>query len=91
MSKEKITFNDRDDLVKKLVVKKSEANHENAVKGLQNALKRLKRGDKHAVKEIIKLRKKMLNAAAEVYMELEEESLFSTVVAEIEVVDSIED
>lgn len=96
MAKEKITFVDRDDLMKKLdaakiVMKKSDVNKEGLVSSLQKALMRVKRGDKHATLEVLKLRKKMLSLSSETYIELNEEQLFSTAVAELEIVEEIDD
>lgn len=87
----KITFTDRDDLLKKLVVKKVDANQEGILSALQKAIKRAKRGDKEATKAVIKLRKNMLRTCAEVYMELEEDDLFTTTVAELNLLEEIED
>lgn len=95
MSKEKIQFVDRDDLIKKLdaeriLVKKSDIHKDNILAGLQDAIKRSKRGDKHAIKEIVKLRKKMLQLSSETYIELEEDQLFSATIAQLEVVEEID-
>lgn len=90
MAQEKIKFTDKDDLIKKLVFKKSDINHEGAVNSLKAALKRVKRGDKEAAKLVVKLRNRMLSASALAYIELEEDELFNVVSAEIEVIDSID-
>jgi hypothetical protein len=87
---EKIQFTDRDDLLKKMVFKKSEVNKDNAVAGLQKALKRVKRGDRDAMKLVLKHRKRMLSAAALVYIEIEEDEQYNAVVAEISVIDQID-
>lgn len=96
MAKEKIKFIDRDDLMKKLdaakiVMKKADVNKEKLVSSLQNALMKVKRGDKHAALKVLELRKKMLSLASETYIELNEEQLFSTAVAELEIVEEIDD
>jgi hypothetical protein len=87
---EKIKFTDKDDLLKKLVFKKSDVNQNNAVSGLQKALKRVKRGDKEAMRIVLKHRKRMLSAAALVYIEVEEDEQYDVVVAELQVIEQIE-
>jgi hypothetical protein len=95
MANQKIKFVDRDDLLKKLeaekiIMKKSDVNKEGSVTALQNALKRYKRGDKQAMTEVIKLRKKMLKMSSETFIEVEEDQLFSAAVAELEIVENID-
>lgn len=95
MSKDLIKFVDRDDLLKKLdpskiLVKKSDINTQGLLENLRNALKRYRRGDKEAMKEVIKLRKKMLKLSSESYIELEEDKLFNTAVAELEILEQID-
>jgi len=92
---QRIKFVDREDLLKKLeaekiIMKKSDVNKEGRVTALQNALKRYKHGDKHAMNEVIKLRKKMLKLSSETYIEVEEDQLFSAAVAELEIVENID-
>ena len=77
MSK-KIEFSDRNDLIDKLVVKKSDLGPESnkVIDGLVKALNRVKRGDKKAMQKILELRKGMLFASSEAYIELNEDELF---------------
>lgn len=87
----KLSFNDREDLISQLVVKKADVPEASKIiTGLTEALKRYKKGDKKAMQEVIRLRKKLLSASAEVYIELEEDNMYNAVVAELNVLEIID-
>lgn len=89
-----IKFKDREDLIVQLnsiVLKKSDPKVKEAFEALKAALKSYKRGDKRAMQEVIKLRKKMLSASCEVYIELEEDKKFDKVATELLILDEIDD
>jgi hypothetical protein len=88
----KITFKDREDLINQIVLKKKDIpNAEKTLTGLAESLKRYKRGDKQAMQTIIKLRKRMLNASADTYIELAEDGLFEAVTAELKILEIIDE
>ena len=87
-----LTFNDREDLLSKIVMKKKDIPNATAIiDNLVAYLKRYKKGDKKAMQTVVKLRKKMLSAAAETYIELEEDGMYDAVVAELNVLNHFED
>jgi len=87
-----LTFNDREDLLSKIVMKKKDIPNATAIiDNLVAYLKRYKKGDKKAMQVVVKLRKKMLSAAAETYIELEEDGMYDAVVAELNILNYFED
>lgn len=92
MTKEKITFTDRDDLIKKLMVKKSDVSREREglINSLQKAIQRIEHGDKTSINKVLELRKQMLTASSELYIEIDENKAFSLTVAELSLLEEIE-
>lgn len=90
--KELIIFKDREDLVEKLknvVIKKADANKEQAFTRLKKLLYSYKKGDKHSIQQIIKLRKKILSATSYIDIEIEEDDHFNLVAEELNLLELI--
>lgn len=91
MEAKKIRFEDRNDLLEKLVVKKGDPKVGRIATSLAANLQALKRGDKQAAKEVIRLRKQMLMASAEVYIELDEDNIYDTIMVELDFMEEFEE
>lgn len=89
---EKIKFKDRTDLIDQLVIKKKDIPESGKViDSLVNSLKSYKRGDKDAMRQILKLRKKVFAANAELYIELDETGMNDLMVAQLNVLNLVDD
>jgi hypothetical protein len=87
-----IKFKDRDDLIAKLILKKSDVPEASKIiDALASSFKAFKRGDKKAMQDVIRLRKRLLNASSEVYIEMDEDGMYDAVVTQLNVLDLISD
>jgi hypothetical protein len=88
----KIKFKDRDDLIEQLIVRKRDIpNATKVIDDLTKSLERFKRGDKDAVRQIIKTRRKIFGANAEMFIELEEDEMHGVMAANIDILDLIDE
>ena len=91
MSK-KIKFRDRKDLIDQLIIKKKDIPEAvKVIDDLTKSLERYKRGDKEAMQHVIKVRKRIFNTNAELYIELDETGMHDVTVAQLDVLNLIDE
>jgi hypothetical protein len=88
----KIKFKDRKDLIDQLIIKKKDIPEASKViDDLAKSLERYQRGDREAMQHVIKVRKKIFNTNAELYIELDETGMHDMTVATLDVLNLIDE
>jgi hypothetical protein len=92
MGNDQINYKDREDLRDKLILRKKDIpNSAGVIDNLIQSLDRVKRGDKKAMQEVIKMKKTMTDAQLETWMELSEDEYYDAVIKQKVVLDQIAD